>query len=586
VLEYLKKQTEGNVFFLVEVVRSLAESAGGLDMIVSGNIPESLTTDSMAEIVRRRLNRVPAEWWPLMEVAAVAGRQVDVDLLQLAMPGTDVPEWLRVGSDCVVLELADGQWRFAHDKLREAILASFTPEKSRTLHEHVARAIEAAHEGGTLPSSRLAYHWGHAGNLEREQHYAARAGTEMLQGAAYAGAIAHLERALALLPQISQDYAAQELPLQLELGTAYLVTRGHASPDMKRAFDRAGELCVALGDPSQLFRVLFGQATFYLFRGELDACREFAERCVTHAANSKDPDMLLEAHFALGNALYWQGEFAGAMEQANLVIQQFQPYQHEVHTAHFGHNPRITCLTYGAWSSWALGFPDRSLRMCHEALELAEKFDHGFSRAIGLQTLLFAYNQRRDVAETRRCAELLLEKAGDYPTYWIAGRFLLGWALIHQNAVQDGTEIIRDAWNRWQQAGAGLAYPLHTTFLIEATIQSGEWAEGLKLAEDALAHARKYSERSHEAELCRLRGELIWKSSGDREQALAAFREAVEVARRQQALSYELRALNSICSLGLDPDARQQLATVFQRFTEGFDTHDLVTARKILEASQ
>jgi predicted ATPase len=586
VIEYLKKQTEGNVFFLVEVVRSLAESVGGLDFIGSEQAPELLTTRGISEIVRRRLNRIPAKWWPVMELAAIQGRQLDIDVLEAALPEIELAEWLRVGADAMVLDLDEGRWRFAHDKLREALLGSFTEDKSSQLHQRVALAIEQVYPESARPAPRLAYHWARAGNPQREQHYATLAGSEMLKSAAYASAIAYLERAVELLPAVAEGKEQQELGLQLNLGTAYLITRGFTSAEMKRAFDRAGELCIKLGDPTQLFRVLFGQAAFYLFSGQLEACRELAERCLNHAVHSGDPEMLLEAHFSLGNVLYWQGEFTTAADEMQQVVAQYRPYQHEVHTTHFGHNPRITCLTYGTWATWVLGYPERALQLAQEAMSMAEELNHGFSRAIAVQTLAFLHHQRRDVQETKRYAGVLIEQAGQYPPYWIAGRFLLGWTLTRLDRVQEGTEIIRDAWEKWGQAGAGLAHSLYSTFLLEASLQTGDLKEGIDLATAALAKAQTLAERSHEAELYRLRGELIWKLKGDLKEAEADFIEAANIARRQQSRSYELRALNSLCQHRLDAETRAQLASAYAWFTEGFETEDLKTARQLLEATK
>jgi len=559
---------------------------GGLDFIGADHAPERLTTRGISEIVRRKLNRIPAKWWPVMELAAVQGRQLDMNVLEAALPGTDLAEWLSVTSEGMVLDLDDGRWRFAHDKLREALIAGLSENEGSQLHQSVALAIEQVYPEAARPAPRLAYHWAHAGDKEREQHYAALAGSEMLKSAAYASAIEYLERAVELLPAVAEGREPQELGLQLSLGTAYLIAKGFTSAEMKRAFDRAGELCIKLGDPTQLFRVLFGQATFYLFSGQLEACRELAERCLNHARQSGDPDMLLEAHFSLGNVLYWQGEFAPAAAEMQQVFSQYRPHQHEVHTAHFGHNPRITCLTYGAWSTWALGYPQQALGLAQEAMSMAEERNHGFSRIIAVQTMAFLHHQRRDVQETKRYAETLIEHGGQYPPYWIAGRFLLGWSLTRLDRTQEGTKTIRDAWKQWGQAGAGLAHSLYTTFLLEAALQTGDLEEGIALATSALTTARKLGERSHEAELCRLRGELVWKLSGDRKKAEADFIEATNVARRQQARSYELRALNSLCQHRLDGETRAQLASAYAWFTEGFETEDLKTARQILEVTE
>jgi predicted ATPase len=221
-------------------------------------------------------------------------------------------------------------------------------------------------------------------------------------------------------------------------------------------------------------------------------------------------------------------------------------------------------------------------------MSLAAELNHGFSRVIAVQTLAFLHHQRRDVQETRRYAEILIEQAGQYPPYWIAGRFLLGWSLTRLDQVREGTEMIRDAWKHWGQAGAGLAHSLYSTFLLEAALDSGDLENGIGLATAALSETRRLAERSHEAELCRLRGELVRKLSPnpkkDLKTAEGDFMEAVSIARRQQARSYELRALNSLCRHRLDAETRAQLATAYSWFSEGFETDDLKTARQLLEA--
>jgi len=122
--------------------------------------------------------------------------------------------------------------------------------------------------------------------------------------------------------------------------------------------------------------------------------------------------------------------------------------------------------------------------------------------------------------------------------------------------------------------------------LLEAALQTSNFQEGIDLATAALTKARRLAERSHEAELYRLRGELGWKLTGDLKEAEADFMEAANVARRQQARSYELRALNSLCQHRLEAETRAQLATAYAWFTEGFETEDLKTARQLLETTK
>src|SRR5260370_27314829 len=152
----------------------------------------------------------------------------------------------------------------------------------------------------------------------------------------------------------------------------------------------------------------------------------------------------------------------------------------------------------------------------------------------------------------------------------MGGRFVGGWAGVRLDRVGEGKEIIRDGWQKWGQGGAGLAHSLYSTLLLEAALQSGDFQEGIDLATAALAKTQKLGERSHEAELHRLRGELVWKLSGDLQKAEADFIEAANIARRQQARSYELRALNSLCQHRLDGETRAHLASPYGWVTEGF----------------
>lgn len=200
VRELLVSETEGNVFFLIEIIRALAEDAGQLDQIGRVTLPRHIFSGGISQIVNRRLSRAPEGAWPLLQLAAVAGRELDLALLQAAEPETDLERWLEVCSDAAVLAVQDGQWRFAHDKLREGLLRNLSPEKMPHLHARVAQLYEQI-----APDSeeygRLAYHWRQADKADKEAHYANLAGGQALSGGAFQESIAWFERALTLRPQ-------------------------------------------------------------------------------------------------------------------------------------------------------------------------------------------------------------------------------------------------------------------------------------------------------------------------------------------------------------------------------------------------
>ncbi|MCY0999922.1 AAA family ATPase [Myxococcus sp. MISCRS1] len=195
-VELLRRETEGNPFFLVEVARALAEEAGGLDRLGDMPLPERVFAGGVRRLVRRRLEKVSASSRDLLRVAAIVGRQVDVTLLRHAAPGVDVERWLSYCAGAAVLDVADGHWRFAHDKLREGVLEELAAAERPLLHRRVAEAMEAAYGEGSARTAALCYHWGEAGDFAREVEYAQKAGEEALRVGACREALPFLARAL------------------------------------------------------------------------------------------------------------------------------------------------------------------------------------------------------------------------------------------------------------------------------------------------------------------------------------------------------------------------------------------------------
>jgi len=204
VVSLLQRETEGNVLFLIEVVRALAEEAGQLDQIGRMTLPEHVFAGGVRLIIQRRLQRLPGWTHRLLQLAAISGRQQDTALLRLFDPGVDLDRWLAECANAAVLEVQDGEWQFAHDKLRDALLHDMDRETRRELHGHVARVIEQ-HYGAAERASLLAYHWRQAGDERRESYFAVMAGEQMLRSGSYQDAVILLERALALTDEVASD---------------------------------------------------------------------------------------------------------------------------------------------------------------------------------------------------------------------------------------------------------------------------------------------------------------------------------------------------------------------------------------------
>jgi len=224
IAEYLHRETEGNAFFLVEVVRTLAEAAGQLTDVASMALPEHVLSGGMARLIALRLDRVPAPARPRLQLAAVLGRQLDLPAIG-AGGSEDLDDWLQACSNAAIIEVQQNRWRFAHDKFREALLAGLEPDARAALHAHAARSLEAAYGDGDRDAASLAYHWGAAGDVVREAAYSVIAGTRAFEGAAYAEAVRLLTRALALAEKDARVHIERGATERL-LGEALFAT-GH-----------------------------------------------------------------------------------------------------------------------------------------------------------------------------------------------------------------------------------------------------------------------------------------------------------------------------------------------------------------------
>lgn len=226
VVNLLQRETEGNVFFLIEVVRALAEEAGQLDEIGRMTLPERVFAGGINTVVQNRLSRLDEAGYDLLRLAAIMGRQVDTYLLKhLAPADMRFDLWLTTCSDAVILEVEEDNWRFTHDKLRESVLNDLSPEETTVLHQRVAEALEAYYGATFEYINALAYYWGQAGNAAKEGHYLTLSAEQSLKNGAYHEAVAAFRRVLDLLPHMSlkdDEIASRRIFLKQQQAQAHL----------------------------------------------------------------------------------------------------------------------------------------------------------------------------------------------------------------------------------------------------------------------------------------------------------------------------------------------------------------------------
>ena len=335
--------------------------------------------------------------------------------------------------------------------------------------------------------------------------------------------------------------------------------------------------------------MLWGLERFYLVRAEHHTAGELAEQLLSLAQQQHDSALLLEAHRALGQSLFWRGEVAQARTHLERAIALYDPQQHRAHAFRYGRDPGVDCRCYVAWGLWWLGYPEQGLEHIQAALPLAQALSYPFSLALTLIMAALTHQCRREMhtAQARAEAAMALSTEQGFP-YWLAmGTIVRGWALALQGQAEEGIAQIRQGLTAYRATGAEGARPYFLTLLAEAYAQRGQAEEGLAVVSEALETVEATGERFYEAELHRLQGELSLQLPTPLVAAEACLQRALALARRQQAKSLELRAAMSLSRLwqrqGQRDAARDLLAPLYGWFTEGFDTADLQEARVLLD---
>jgi predicted ATPase len=377
--------------------------------------------------------------------------------------------------------------------------------------------------------------------------------------------------------------------MQIALGQALQITQGYAALEVEHAYARARELCQQAGDMLQLMVVLGGLGMFYRSRGELQTAREFGEQLLTLAQRQHDPERLASAHSVLGDALFFLGEFIPARAHLEQALAVSATPQDRSLISPSGGVARVTTGTT-AWVLWLLGYPDQALTRSHAMLTYAQELQHAFSLARTLNNVAMLHKLRGEPDATQKWTEaaLAIETEQGFGRLLGATMFTRGWALAAQGRHEEGMVQMRQGLATRRAMGARQSEAENLARLGEAYGRIGQVEEGLRLLTEALEVMAK-GDLWYEAEMHRIQGELLLRQAvPDALQAEACFQQALTVARRQQAKSYELRAAVSLSRLwqqqGKRAEARQMLAEVYGWFTEGFDTPDLQEARALLDA--
>ncbi|UXU85740.1 adenylate/guanylate cyclase domain-containing protein [Burkholderia sp. S-53] len=611
--QLILEKTEGNPFFIEEVVQTLVEEksllgdAGHYRVVAT---PATLHIPTTVQgVLAARIDRLPIEEKELLQALAVIGHEFPFSLIRRICseePARD-DDLRRLLAHLEAAEFIyerpafpEVNYSFKHALTQEVAGRSLLTERRTTLHERTAQAIEVLFPTRIADyCSELAHHYSQSGNIPKAVEYLHRAAQQALRHAAHLDAMNHLGAALALLERLPDTpmHAHWELTLLLSLGPVLMDVRGYGATEVGVTYRRALELCERTGEASQRFATQLGLRIHHVVRGEYAIATDLSNQMLGTAREANDPGLLVEAHGALGACFFLQGDFGAAranLEQARAI---YDPKQHQAHVFAHGVDPGIRALNYLVLTLWFQGYPEQALKRSAEALTLAQGLSYGPSLAFSLTYAAHLHQLRREPVLAGEHADAVITVSTEHGLpYWLAwGTLLRGWATSEQGNLQDGIAQMRLGLDAQRAAGGEDLRPYSLALLADRYWLAGDKRAARDTLEEATTIVEQSGEHCYEAELYRLTGIHLAGGAGKEgtaaagdDEAVDCFHRAIARARRQGARALELRAASDLARLlqrqGKTVEARQALSEVYACFTEGFDTSDLREAKALLDA--
>jgi predicted ATPase len=551
------QRTEGNPFFVTELLQ-LLQSEGGLQADHALAAAQRKIPVGVRDVLRRRLARLPEQTNAVLLVAAVAGRDFDLDLVG-AVTGLDEERALEAVEAAVVAGLvveddqAVGRYQFAHALVAETLYEQLSRARRARLHARVAQTLVSLYGPDdpehVLELARHAWAAVPVTGAEAALPYVLAATDHAMARLAYEQAEQQLRRALQLLGSLppSAEHTRQELGVQVQLGNLLGQLSSPGAPEAAAVFARAAELATeAANDPAAL-PALAGVHAGYTIRAEHDRARALAERVLDGAQRSGDPQALLAGHVLLGHTLAAQGELLAARDHLEEAVRLAAALPE----ASWLPAVPLALGTAGLLEIvlLLLGLHDQATKAAEAASHDIQRSPHPYPRAVAMNTGVMAAVLRRDpqlLRERAAAAAALCERWG-FQMLAAAATSSLGWAQAIEGDPAGGANLLRQALARWAATGSQAARPQMLGLLAEAEQLAGRPEEALRLLDDALNQANRTGERYCEAELHRLRGEsLLAVSPPQATEAEAAFATAIAVARHQGAKLLKERATASL----------------------------------------
>ncbi len=596
-------QTDGVPLFVEELTKMVLESDHLQDGREFDEPGGPLSVLEIPTTLREALTARFDQLGPIKEIAQLAatlGRSFQYKLLRAI--STQDEARLKTGLAQLVAAdflaqrgvLPHAEFSFKHALIQEVAYHTMLRSRRREVHGRVARTLlERFPEVSEIQPEQVAYHFTQAGLAEEAIPLWQQAGERAAHQSGHVEARAHFRKALSLLASQAETPERDEIEMALvvALAESLMATQGYGSPEAAKALNRARELTHKIGETPRLPTALLALSVTHLIRSEFDTAEELAQGLLHLADRKQTPFLTLPARFVLGSVAFFRGNHAPARDQFEQGLANYDTHLTE---SFLDVNPYINCLGHSAWTLWCLGYADQAAKRSQESLARAGERPRSLSMAAALVIAAMFHQFQQTWKKTQKLADeaIALCEAQGYAYYLAFGKVLRGWALSMQGHTGQGLGLVRRGFESWDATGATLLRPWFLSALAESHFLSGNLAAARGLISDALQTLEGTGERFYEAELHRLQGDFMRAepassgTAGSPGEIEACYRRALSVAQEQQAQPLALRAAVSLADLqqetGGGADGLEILSRIHQKIEEGFETPDLVAAKKLL----
>jgi class 3 adenylate cyclase/tetratricopeptide (TPR) repeat protein len=599
VIEHIVEKADGVPLYVEELTKTILQSEFLHEeenrYTLDGSLSDLTIPETLQDSLMARLDRVPTVR-EVAQLGAVLGREFAYEMLRSLAPHEEA--LLQDGLGQLVeneLLYQRGRGRraryiFKHALIQDAAYHSLLKRTRQQYHQHVAELLEEKLPGSVeVQPELLAHHYSEAGCHEQAAKYWRAAGRRAAERSANAESIAHLRKGLESVRMLpgTHERTRMELELLTELGPALIATMGYGAREVKETYTLAKELCDGVGEKRDRFPILRGLWNSYLFAAEMREARERGKELMGLAQDIGDSELVVEAHRVMGTVSFMMGDFDNARTHTEMGVAAYDSNKHGDLAYVYGADPSVVCRLYGAKALWMLGYPVTAQATMDKALSDVETLSHDHTKAFALcyQAALAQYG--RDVARVREVAQAAMDVAAEHNIrQWLSwGTILSGWALASAGEKDQGITRLQEGLDRWREEDL-FAVPYFLGLKAEVLGASGRTEEGLDILAKAIEMSEQGDQRFYLSELYRLTGALLLEVNRT-EEAEENLKQALDVARAQQAKSLELRS--SIC-LGRvwknsrkKEEARVVLREAHDWFTEGIDSSELKEAESLLE---